>query len=381
VKAKGKGQKAKINNRPESATDRFRGGSARAGKDANSAKEKNRPQVNADKNRFENKGRGTKDEAQISNFKSQTRDRKAGFAAETEDRKPKIRDRRPKTEDRFSNDSEQAGFAASTNTIFGVLPVLESLRAGSRKIEKIFVAEGAHEKRLQEIFELLRRGGIPFQKVPRQNLQKFVEPGANHQGIVALVASGEYVAADELIEEIAAKDDSLCVILDGVEDPRNLGAILRTIECAGAGGVFIPERRAVGLTETVAKSSAGATEYVKVAKVGNINRLIEGLKANNIWVVGASGEAKIDYTEWDWTRNCALVLGGEGKGLHRLTAEKCDVLVKIPLLGRIESLNVSVAAGVILYEAVRQRSLRHEDAETRGDEAKEATDEGQRTKD
>ncbi|HEX9960830.1 MAG TPA: 23S rRNA (guanosine(2251)-2'-O)-methyltransferase RlmB, partial [Pyrinomonadaceae bacterium] len=166
------------------------------------------------------------------------------------------------------------------------------------------------------------------------------------------------------VEEITARENSLSVTLDGVEDPRNLGAILRTIECSGADGVFIPERRAVGLTETVAKSSAGATEYVKVAKVGNLNRLIERLKENNIWVVGTSGDAEIDYTEWDWTRKCALVLGGEGKGLHRLTAEKCDVLVKIPLLGKIESLNVSVAAGVILYEAVRQKKLPNAEKET-----------------
>jgi 23S rRNA (guanosine2251-2'-O)-methyltransferase len=267
-----------------------------------------------------------------------------------ENRKPKSEDRRPKTENR-----------SPTNIIFGVLPVLETLRANSRKIERILIAEGAHEKRLQEVFDLAKENRVPFQKLPRQNLQRFVEFGANHQGVVAFVAAADYVDADELIAEIAARENSLCVILDGVEDPRNLGAILRTAECAGADGVFIPERRAVGLTETVAKSSAGATEYVKVAKVGNINNLIEELKEKNIWVVGTSMNAEIDYAAWDWTRASALVLGGEGKGLHRLTAEKCDALVKIPLLGKIESLNVSVAAGVILYEAVRQRNLEKKD--------------------
>ena len=156
--------------------------------------------------------------------------------------------------------------------------------------------------------------------------------------------------------KITAKENSLTLILDGVEDPRNLGAILRAAECAGVDGVFIPERRAVGLTETVAKSSAGATEYVRIAKVGNLNRLIDELKSNNIWVIGASGEAEMIYSDWDWTRKSALVLGGEGKGLHRLTAEKCDALVKIPMRGKIESLNVSVAAGVILFEAIRQRT-------------------------
>ena len=141
---------------------------------------------------------------------------------------------------------------------------------------------------------------------------------------------------------------------------RNLGAILRTVECAGADGVFIPERRAVGLTETVAKSSAGAVEHVQVAKVTNLNRFIEDLKDRNIWIVGTSGEATMNYTDWDWTTPCALVLGAEGTGLHRLVAENCDALVKIPMYGKIDSLNVSVAAGVILFEARRQRELRKE---------------------
>ena len=234
---------------------------------------------------------------------------------------------------------------------------MEALRAENRRIEKIIIAEGANEKRLSDILRLAQIKGVQFQKVPRENLVRMVENSANHQGIIALVATAEYFDASRLIAEITNKENSLSVILDGVEDPRNLGAILRTVECAGADGVFIPERRAVGLTETVAKSSAGAAEYVKVAKVANVNRLIDELKENNIWVVGASGDAKMNYTDWDWKQSSALVLGGEGKGLHRLTAEKCDVLVKIPLLGRIESLNVSVAAGVILFEAIRQRRL------------------------
>jgi 23S rRNA (guanosine2251-2'-O)-methyltransferase len=240
--------------------------------------------------------------------------------------------------------------------IFGVLPVLESLRAHARKIDKIFVAEGAKEKRLDEIFRLAREKNVLLQKAPRENLSRMVDGGANHQGVVALVAAAEYADADELLAEIIAKENSLSLILDGVEDPRNLGAILRSAECAGVDGVFIPERRAVGLTETVAKSSAGATEHIKVAKVGNLNRLIDELKSNNIWVVGASGASGTNYFDWDWTQKTALVLGSEGKGLHRLTAEKCDALFRIPMRGKIESLNVSVAAGVILFEAIRQRN-------------------------
>jgi 23S rRNA (guanosine2251-2'-O)-methyltransferase len=240
--------------------------------------------------------------------------------------------------------------------IFGVLPILEALRAEKRRIDKIFVQEGARENRLNEIYALARENKILLQKTSRENLARMVEPGANHQGVVAYIASAEYADADALLEEIVRRENSLTVILDGVEDPRNFGAILRTVECAGADAVFIPERRAVGLTETVAKSSAGAAEYVKVAKVGNLNRLIDELKSNNIWVVGTSGEAEMSYTDWDWTRKTALVLGGEGEGLHRLTAEKCDALVRIPMRGKIESLNVSVAAGVILFEANRQRT-------------------------
>jgi 23S rRNA (guanosine2251-2'-O)-methyltransferase len=253
------------------------------------------------------------------------------------------------------NPAQTQPAAPSSQHVYGVLPVLEALRAGARRIEKIFVAEGGHEKRLHELLELARGNRVPFQKVPRANLARYVEAGANHQGVIAFVASADYADAERLFEEIAGKEDALAVILDGVEDPRNLGAILRTVDCAGGDGVFIPERRAVGLTETVAKTSAGATEYVKIAKVTNISRLIDEMKARNIWTVGASAEAKMDYTDWDWTQRSALVLGSEGKGLHRLVAEKCDVLVKIPLQGKIESLNVSVAAGVILYEAVRQR--------------------------
>jgi 23S rRNA (guanosine2251-2'-O)-methyltransferase len=176
----------------------------------------------------------------------------------------------------------------------------------------------------------------------------------NHQGIVAISAAADYVDADKILGN--AGGDELLLVLDGVEDPRNLGAILRTAECSGVNGVFLPERRAVGLTETVAKSAAGATEHIDVAKVANLNNLIADLKKQNIWVVGTSVGSATDYTDWDWTRPSALVLGGEGRGLHRLVAENCDVLVKIPMYGKIDSLNVSVAAGVVLFEARRQRS-------------------------
>ena len=244
------------------------------------------------------------------------------------------------------------------NAIYGVLPVLEALRANPRRIEKIVIAEGAREHRLREILELARAADLLVERQPRERFQRIVAEDAIHQGVVAIAAAADYSAADEIFEN--ASPTPLFVLLDSVEDPRNFGAILRTAECAGVDGVFVPERRAAGLTETVAKAAAGATEHVKVAKVQNLNRLIEELKRRDIWVVGTAGGAETDYTEWEWTRPTALVLGGEGGGLHRLVAENCDALVKIPMYGKIDSLNVSVAAGVILFEARRQRDLKQE---------------------
>jgi len=244
--------------------------------------------------------------------------------------------------------------SASANVIYGLLPVLEALRAEHRRVDKVLIAEGAKERRLSEIIDLCRKGSVRCDRVPRDVLEKHAGPDANTQGVIALAASADYVDADEILEN--AGDNPLILVLDGVEDPRNLGAILRAAECAGVDGVVIPERRAVGLTDTVAKSSAGAVEYVKVAKTANLNRFIEELKSHHIWVVGTAADAATAYTDWDWTRPSALVLGSEGSGLHRLVAENCDVLVKIPMYGKIDSLNVSVAAGVILFEARRQRS-------------------------
>lgn len=292
----------------------------------------------------------------MKNFREKEKSRKSEVGSRNskfEDRKPKTKDQRPN-----STDSRLTTYDSGLpkRLIFGVLPVLESLRANSRRIEKILIADGAREHRISEIIDLAKQNNVLWQKSPRENLSKLLEPDANHQGVVAFTASADYTDADKLLDEIALKKNSLSLILDGVEDPRNLGAILRVAECIGADGVFIPEHRAVGLTETVVKTSAGATEYLKIAKVKNLNRLIEELKEKNIWVVGASGDAKTNYNDWDWKQSSALIMGSEGKGLHRLVAENCDVLVKIPMYGKIESLNVSVATGVILFEAIRQRT-------------------------
>jgi 23S rRNA (guanosine2251-2'-O)-methyltransferase len=260
--------------------------------------------------------------------------------------------------------------------VFGVQPVLEALRAGARPIERLTVAEGAHESRLREILEIARYADIPVRRVARAELQRMAA-GANHQGVIATIAAAHYTPADELLDALAARvgtaDPPLAVVLDGVEDPRNLGAVIRTAECAGAHGVFVPERRASGLTETVAKAAAGALEYVPVARAANVVRLLEELKGRGVWTIGTAAGAETSYADWDWTQPCALLLGGEGEGLRRLVRERCDVLVGIPLRGQIESLNVSVAAGVVLYEAVRQRLAKRR---MTGDELKQQADGG-----
>ncbi|MEK6280760.1 MAG: 23S rRNA (guanosine(2251)-2'-O)-methyltransferase RlmB [Acidobacteriota bacterium] len=249
----------------------------------------------------------------------------------------------------------------SSNTIYGLIPVLEALRAGSKQIDFLTIAEGARHERLRELLERAREARVPVHRVPRSTLDRLL-PGVTHQGVVARTASAKYRDVDELLDELnlrATTDDKPLVLgLDAVEDPRNLGAILRTAECAGVNGVFLPERRAVGLTATVAKAAAGALEHISVARVTNLVQLIEQLKQRNIWVIGASEDGPAEYTEWDWTVPSALFLGSEGTGLHRLVRERCDALVRIPTRGHIESLNVSVAAGIILYEALRQRKMK-----------------------
>jgi 23S rRNA (guanosine2251-2'-O)-methyltransferase len=250
-------------------------------------------------------------------------------------------------------------YSDATDTIYGLIPVLEALRVGNKRLEQIMIAEGARHERLRELLQLAKRSRVPVHRAPRIALDR-VLPGVSHQGIIARTAAARYRDAEELLEELGAQAASankpLVLGLDAVEDPRNLGAILRTAECAGVAGVFIPERRAAGLTATVAKAAAGALEHVCVARVTNLVQLIEQLKQRNIWVIGAAADGTSDYTDWDWTVPSALFLGGEGSGLHRLVRERCDALVRIPLRGRIESLNVSVTAGVILYEALRQRT-------------------------
>ena len=248
----------------------------------------------------------------------------------------------------------------AASLVYGLVPVMEALRAGKRQIEEITILEGAKPERLRHLLELVRELRVPIRRVPRIQLDRTLGE-VNHQGVVARIAAARYTDAEELLETLEIKigtpDPPLVLGLDGIEDPRNMGSILRTAECVGVHGVFIPERRAAGLTEVVAKVAAGALEYVPVARVTNLVRLIGQLKESNIWVVGTAAEASREYTDWDWNLPVAIVLGNEGHGLHRLVSERCDALVRIPVSGSLESLNVSVAAGVLLYEARRQRTL------------------------
>lgn len=237
--------------------------------------------------------------------------------------------------------------------IYGINAVSEALKARGRAFAWVGVAKERNDIRLKRVIDDCRKVGLPVRFLPRTELDEMAGTGA-HQGVVAVTSSKQY---SELDDVVGAKrgEHSLIVVLDGVEDPHNLGAILRTADAAGADGVLIPERRAAGVTGTVTKVSAGASEHMPIAKVTNIARSLEELKDRNIWTVGLDERGDKSYDSLDYKMDCAIVLGAEGKGLHDLVAKKCDFLVSIPMLGKVPSLNVSVAAGVVLYEIVRQR--------------------------
>src|SRR5581483_8989930 len=246
--------------------------------------------------------------------------------------------------------------------IYGINSVTEALKARGRAFEWVGMAKERHDIRLQRLIEDCRRLRVPVRFLQRTELDRMAGNAA-HQGVVAVTSAKQY---NDLADVIAAKrgNHSLIVVLDGVEDPHNLGAILRTADAAGANGVVIPERRAAAVSGTVTKASAGASEHLPVAKVTNIARTIEELKDKNIWTVGLDERAKQTYDALDYKMDCALVLGGEGKGLHDLVKRKCDFLVSIPMLGKVPSLNVSVAAAVVLYEIVRQRRAKADASHT-----------------
>lgn len=238
--------------------------------------------------------------------------------------------------------------------LVGRNPVVEALRAG-RPINKLLLAKNASPASLKEILALAREQNIFIQYVDKKQLD-LLTGGEVHQGVVAQAAAKEYADWESVLAEVVEKGETpLFLLLDGVEDPHNLGAILRTADAAGVHCVIIPKQRAVPLTSGVAKASAGAIEYIPVSRVTNIAQTIDSLKKKGFWIAGTDQDAKEDYFNADLKGPLVIALGGEGKGLGKLVGEKCDFLLRIPMQGKINSLNVSIAASVILYEIVRQR--------------------------
>ena len=230
----------------------------------------------------------------------------------------------------------------------------EALRSG-RTIDKVFIAAGETDRGLQRLAAQAKEAGAVVVPVDRRKLDAMSTTRA-HQGVIAYAAAREYFSIDDMLEAAVEKGETpLLVICDELSDPHNLGAIMRSAECAGAHGVIIPKRRSVSLTATVAKASAGAIEYMKVARVTNINAAIEELKEKGVWIFGTAAEGSIPMYQADLNIPAAIVIGSEGEGMSRLVQKNCDVTVHIPMKGNITSLNASAAASILLYEAVRQR--------------------------
>lgn len=235
----------------------------------------------------------------------------------------------------------------------GIHAVREALSAG-RPLDRVVIARGRKGERIEELVRLARANGVPVRFEAREQVERLAG-GAEHQGVMAFAAARQAVALEDILRATEAQTSGLLVLLDGVEDPRNLGAIARTALSAGAAGVVIAERRSAGLTETAARAAAGALEHLPVARVPNLARALEDLKEAGWWLVGLDESAPKNYTEVNLAGRIGLVLGGEGEGLHELVRKRCDFLVSIPTSGPVRSLNVSVAAGIVLFEAVRQR--------------------------
>ncbi len=238
-------------------------------------------------------------------------------------------------------------------SIYGINPVREALKSRGKAIQYVAVARERHDDRLQKLIDECKHAGVSVRLITRQDLDRLAGNGG-HQGAVAVTSGKKYCDLDELLANRRA-EHALLVVLDGVEDPHNLGAILRTADAAGADGVVIPERRAAGVSGIVAKASAGASEHLPVAQVTNISRTLDQLKSQNIWTIGLDERAPQSYDAMDYKMDCALVLGAEGKGVHDQVRKRCDFLVSIPMLGKVPSLNVSVAGAIVLYEIARQR--------------------------
>ena len=238
--------------------------------------------------------------------------------------------------------------------VIGRNPVLEILKT-DKEIEKILVAKGQLKGSINKIVALAKDMNIVVQYVDKKKLDQ-VSQGGNHQGVAALISPYRYSSMDEILNKAKKlQEPPFLLILDGIEDPYNLGSIIRTAECSGVHGIIIPKRRSAHVTETVYKSSAGAVEHMLIAKVNNLSNTIDELKEKGLWIYGAHMEGKDKYFEVDLTGAVALVIGSEGKGISRLVKEKCDFLLNIPMVGKVSSLNASNAASILMYEVVRQK--------------------------
>lgn len=235
------------------------------------------------------------------------------------------------------------------SALAGIHPVREALRAG-RPLDRVLIVKGAAGPRLQEIIDLCREKSVPIRFEAREHLDR-AAGGTGHQGVVAVGSAEKFASLED-----SAAGGGLHVVLDGIEDPHNLGAIIRTAHAAGAAAVVIPERRAAGLTDTVVRSAAGALAYISVVRVTNISRAVEDLKARKYWIYGLDERGSEEWGKIDYASPAAFVLGGEGKGLHQNVARHCDFLVRIPMSGGVASLNVSVAAGVVLFDWRRSQA-------------------------
>ncbi|MGG3842723.1 23S rRNA (guanosine(2251)-2'-O)-methyltransferase RlmB [Anoxybacillus kestanbolensis] len=237
--------------------------------------------------------------------------------------------------------------------IIGKNPVLEALKSG-REMNKIWIAEGSQRGQMQPIIQLAKEMGITVQYVPKKKMDQLSE--GNHQGVIAQVAAYRYYDIDDLFKKAEEREEApFFIILDELEDPHNLGSIMRTADAVGAHGIIIPKRRSVGLTATVAKASTGAIEYVPVARVTNLARTVDELKERGVWIFGTDAKGNQDYRQLDGVIPLALVIGSEGKGISRLLRDKCDVLIRLPMIGHVTSLNASVAASLLMYEVYRKR--------------------------
>lgn len=238
--------------------------------------------------------------------------------------------------------------------IVGRNPVIEAIRSEIRHIEKIWITNDNEHPRLKDIIKAAKYKGIPLQRCSKHQLDKHQ---GNHQGVIADVSTFEYTDLSVLLKKIPIKKDTpiLLIMIDQVQDPRNLGAIVRTANATGADGVLIPKNNAASVTTVVHKAAAGSTEYTPITRVTNLAQTIETLKDVGVWVVGTAEDANMSYTSADYSVPLCIVLGNEGQGIRRLVKQKCDYLVHLPMMGKIASLNVSVTAGVLLYEVLRQR--------------------------